>query len=158
MSTSTKPYLIRALFEWCCDNGYTPHIAVWVNDHTQVPRQYVQDEQIVLNIGPSACKGLVIDNEWINFEARFGGKAEQIWIPVGHVISIFARENGSGMGFDVEAYNGEEVEDAKDESEVLHVVQSADEGKAKSKTSNSKKDDDDKTPPPSGSSFLKIVK
>ena len=101
MTTSTKPYLVRALYDWCVDNGFTPHIAVWVNNYTQVPRQFVQDEQIVLNIGPTACKGLTIDNEWVHFEARFGGKAEDIWIPVGHVVSLFARESGEGMGFEV---------------------------------------------------------
>ena len=101
MTTSTKPYLVRALYDWCVDNGFTPHIAVWVNNYTQVPRQFVQDEQIVLNIGPTACKDLTIDNEWVHFEARFGGKAEDIWIPVGHVVSLFARESGEGMGFEV---------------------------------------------------------
>ena len=154
MTTSTKPYLVRALYEWCVDNGLTPHIAVWVNNYTQVPRQFVQDEQIVLNIGPTACKDLTIDNEWVHFEARFGGKAEDIWIPVGHVVSIFARENSSGMGFEVEAYEPEDAtEGAEPEVEAsLHVLKS-DDSKAGSH------DDEDKTPPPAGgSSFLKIVK
>ena len=154
MTTSTKPYLVRALYEWCVDNGLTPHIAVWVNNYTQVPRQFVQDEQIVLNIGPTACKDLTIDNEWVHFEARFGGKVEDIWIPVGHVVSIFARENSSGMGFEVEAYEPEAAtEGAEPEVETsLHVLKS-DDSKASSH------DDEDKTPPPTGgSSFLKIVK
>ncbi|UOO90722.1 ClpXP protease specificity-enhancing factor [Vitreoscilla massiliensis] len=154
MTTSTKPYLVRALYEWCVDNGLTPHIAVWVNNYTQVPRQFVQDEQIVLNIGPTACKDLTIDNEWVHFEARFGGKAEDIWIPVGHVVSIFARENSSGMGFEVEAYEPDDAT-AGVEPEVeasLHVLKHED-SKAVSH------DDEDKTPPPAGgSSFLKIVK
>lgn len=151
MTTSTKPYLVRALYDWCVDNGFTPHIAVWVNHYTQVPRQFVQDEQIILNISPSACKGLLIDNEWINFEARFGGKAEEIWIPVGHVVGIFARENNAGMGFEVEAYEAEEnhtaTEDAVPEMALL-----------------SKTEDAEATEKPHGdtekaaSSFLKIVK
>ena len=69
-STSTKPYLIRALYEWCLDNGNTPYIAVWVNEHTRVPAQYVQDEQIVLSISPTATKDLFLDNEWVNFQQR----------------------------------------------------------------------------------------
>lgn len=104
MTTSTKPYLLRALYEWCLDNEQTPHIAAWVNEHTRVPMQYVRDNEIVLNIGPSASPNVHIDNEWINFSARFGGVAHEIWIPVGHIISIFARESGEGMGFDVEPW------------------------------------------------------
>lgn len=103
-STSTKPYLIRALYEWCLDNGNTPYIAVWVNEHTRVPAQYVRDDQIVLSISPTATKDLFIDNEWVNFHARFGGVSQEIWIPVGHVISLFAKETGEGMGFEVEPY------------------------------------------------------
>ena len=104
MTTSTKPYLLRALYEWCTDNGQTPHLVVWVNEHTRVPMQYVRDNEIVLNIGPSASHNLNIDNDWISFSARFGGVAHDIWIPVGHVISIFSRESGEGMGFEVEPY------------------------------------------------------
>lgn len=76
---STKPYLIRALYEWCLDCGCTPHLAVWVNEHTRVPAQYVQDNQIVLSISPSATKDLTIDNEWIHFHARFAGVSHEIW-------------------------------------------------------------------------------
>lgn len=99
---STKPYILRALYEWCLDSGHTPYIAVWVNDQTKVPMQYVQDNEIVLNIGSNASHNLTIDNEWINFNARFNGKSEEIWIPIGHVSSLFARETGEGMVFDVE--------------------------------------------------------
>ena len=98
---STKPYLLRALYEWCLDSGHTPHIAVWVNEHTRVPMQFVRDNEIVLNIGPNASHKLVIDNEWVHFSARFGGVSEEVWIPVGHVVSLFARESGEGMGFEV---------------------------------------------------------
>lgn len=152
MTTSTKPYLVRALYDWCVDNGFTPHIAVWVNNYTQVPRQFVQDEQIILNISPSACKGLLIDNEWINFEARFGGKAEEIWIPVGHVMGIFARENNAGMGFDVEEYEPEEVQDALKDSEPEMALLSKTEDADISEKPHKK--DVDKA----ASSFLKIVK
>lgn len=109
MTASTKPYLLRALYEWCQDNGQTPHIVAWVNEHTRVPLQYVRDNEIVLNIGAAASHNLVIDNEWVSFSARFGGVAQEIWIPVGHVVSIFSRETGEGMGFDVEPYEPENV-------------------------------------------------
>lgn len=104
MNVSQKPYLIRALYEWCLDNAFTPYIAVWVNEHTRVPSQFVKDEQIVLSISPSATKDLLIDNEWVSFHARFGGVSHEIWVPVGHVISIFSKETGEGMGFEVVPY------------------------------------------------------
>ncbi|MDO4694733.1 MAG: ClpXP protease specificity-enhancing factor [Eikenella sp.] len=107
MSTSTKPYFLRALYEWCVDNGHTPYVMVWVNEHTKVPMQFVQEEQIVLNIGPAASHNLHIDNDWMHFSARFSGVAQDIWIPVGHVISLYARETGEGMGFEVEPYTPE---------------------------------------------------
>ena len=148
MTTSTKPYLVRALYDWCVDIGFTPHIAVWVNEHTQVPRQFVQDEQIVLNIAPSACKGLTIENDWIHLQARFSGKSEEIWIPTGHVIGIFARENNAGMGFDVEEYAPEAAADEtlQDAHDALHVVKKEAE-EAVSETASDAKP-----------SFLKIVK
>lgn len=104
MTTSTKPYLLRALYDWCLDNGQTPHIVAWVNEHTRVPMQYVRENEIVLNIGMNAVHQLTIDNDWVNFSARFAGISHDIWIPVGHVISIFARESGEGMGFEVEPW------------------------------------------------------
>lgn len=107
MSKNTKPYILRALYDWAIDSGYTPHIVVWVNEKTQVPMQYVRDNEIVLNIGPTAARNLMIDDEWVNFAARFNGVSHDIWIPVGHVSSIFARESGEGMGFDVEPLTDE---------------------------------------------------
>lgn len=109
MNLSQKPYLLRALYEWCLDSGYTPYIAVWVNEHTRVPKQFVQDEQIVLSISQTATKDLLIDNEWVNFHARFGGVSHEIWVPVGHVMSIFAKETGEGMGFEVVPYENAEA-------------------------------------------------
>lgn len=109
---STKPYLIRALYEWCGDEGYTPYLSVWVNEHTRVPAQFVRDSQIVLSISPAATKDLQIDNEWIHFHARFGGVSHELWIPVGHVQSIFAKETGEGMGFEVEPWQPENPDNA----------------------------------------------
>jgi stringent starvation protein B len=100
--TSTKPYMIRALHEWCTDNGYTPQIVVQVNANTLVPAAYVRDGQITLNIGTMATNRLVIGNDAIEFQARFNGVTEHLYVPVGAVTAIYARETGSGMGFEVE--------------------------------------------------------
>ncbi len=101
-STSTRPYLIRALYEWCTDNGFTPYVAVAVDDTVQVPREYVKNNEIVLNIGFDATSSLTLGNEFIEFKARFGGSAREILVPISHVIAIYARENGQGMAFPVD--------------------------------------------------------
>ena len=98
-STSTRPYLIRALYEWCTDNGLTPYVAVMVDDSVQVPREYVKDGEIVLNISFDATSSLQLGNEFIEFKARFAGVARDIMVPIGRVIAIYARENGQGMAF-----------------------------------------------------------
>ncbi len=98
-SSSTRPYLIRALYEWCTDNGFTPYVAVQVDDSVQVPREYVKNGEIVLNISFDATSSLKLGNEFIEFKARFAGSAREIVVPVGRVIAIYARENGQGMAF-----------------------------------------------------------
>ena len=97
---STKPYLIRAIHEWCTDNGFTPYIAVQVDGRVRVPREHVRDGQIVLNVGYEATGGLQIGNDLISFQARFGGVARDISFPVGNVAAIYARENGAVMAFE----------------------------------------------------------
>jgi stringent starvation protein B len=97
--TSTRPYLIRALHEWCTENGFTPYIAVFVDASVRVPPEYVKNNEIVLNVGLDATNGLRLGNEFIEFKARFGGTARDIAVPVTHVIAIYARENGQGMAF-----------------------------------------------------------
>jgi stringent starvation protein B len=97
--TSTRPYLIRALHDWCTDNGFTPYIAVFVDDHVQVPKEYVKNNEIVLNVGFEATSALKLGNELIEFKARFGGTSREIAVPIDHVIAIYARENGQGMAF-----------------------------------------------------------
>ena len=97
--SSTRPYLIRALHDWCTDNGFTPYIAVYVDEHVRVPREYVKNHEIVLNVGFEATSGLKLGNEAIEFKARFGGTSREISVPVDHVIAIYARENGQGMAF-----------------------------------------------------------
>ena len=98
-ATSTRPYLIRALYEWCTDNGFTPYVAVSVDDSVQVPREYVKNNEIVLNISFDATSSLQLGNEFIEFKARFAGSAREIIVPISHVIAIYARENGQGMAF-----------------------------------------------------------
>ena len=98
-TTSTRPYLIRALYEWCTDNGFTPYVAVAVDDSVQVPREYVKDGEIVLNVSFDATSSLKLGNEFIEFKARFAGTPREIMVPVGQVLAIFARENGQGMAF-----------------------------------------------------------
>jgi len=99
--TSTKPYLIRAIFEWCVDQGFTPYVAVSVDARTEVPRSYVRDNQIVLNLSPDAVHQLVLGNEFLTCSARFGGVAQSISVPVENVSAVYARENGQGMAFEV---------------------------------------------------------
>jgi stringent starvation protein B len=118
MSTSNKPYLIRALHQWCGDNDLTPYVVVWVDEHTDVPREFVQKNEIVLNVSLNATKDLEINNDWLSFQARFGGIARHVWVPMGNIMSIFARESGEGMGFEVEL-------DKKTSSRPLHAVEDA---------------------------------
>lgn len=138
-STSTKPYLIRALHQWCGDNGHTPYVVVWVNERTDVPREYVQNNEIVLNISMNATQDLQLDNEYLSFSARFGGVARQVFVPMGNVMSIFARETGEGMGFEVELAS----------TEPLHSVDSG---------SPAAPDDAPGTEKPKGRPSLRIVK
>ena len=108
--SSSKPYLIRAIHEWCVDQGYTPYMTVIVDDNTKVPREYVKEGQIVLNLGPEATHQLAMGNDCITFSARFSGVAQALSIPIANIAAIFARENGQGMTFDVvpaEAAGGE---------------------------------------------------
>jgi stringent starvation protein B len=120
---STKPYLIRAIWEWCCDNGFTPYISVQVDTRTKVPREFIRDGQIVLNIGPEASNKLEIGNDFIEFQARFGGVARQLSVPVEQVLAIYSRENGAGMAFEIEGVAS--VDEAGEAEEV--VDDSADE-------------------------------
>ncbi len=100
---SAKPYLVRALYEWCVDQGFTPFMAVRVDEKTRVPMDYVKDGEIVLNVGPLATHKLTMDNEWVLFNARFNGVTQELAIPFGAVLGVFAKETGYGMGFQPEA-------------------------------------------------------
>jgi stringent starvation protein B len=96
---SAKPYLIRAICEWCADNGLTPYLAVKVNGQTRVPMAFVRNGEIVLNIGANATRKLTIDNEQVNFNARFGGASQEVSVPITAVAGIFAKETGYGFAF-----------------------------------------------------------
>ena len=114
---STKPYLIRALHEWCCDNGFTPYLSVFPDAQARVPREFVRDGQITLNIGLEATGHLRIANEGISFQARFGGVARELYVPISNVAAIYARENGVGMAFDTESEKSlEAISSAADSS------------------------------------------
>lgn len=134
--TSTKPYMLRALYEWCVDNGFTPHLVVAVDDNTRVPMGYVKDGEIVLNINYSATKDLLIENESITFSARFNGVSSNIYVPMGAVKGIFARENGQGMFFEPEPTSAKQPETLE------------------SRTN----DQEPPPPPPKGRPTLKVVK
>ena len=99
--SSTKPYLIRAIHEWCSDNGLTPYIAVSVNEQVRVPREHVRNGEIVLNVGMLATDKLQITNQDITFHARFSGRVHDIMVPIDNVVAIYAKETGNGMAFEV---------------------------------------------------------
>lgn len=115
---SNKPYLVRALYQWCVDYGFTPYLAVFVTEQVQVPMDYVNNQEIVLNIGPDACQVLQMDNEWITFKARFAGVPRDIMVPITQVMAIYAKENGQGMSFPVERQNTPEPTRGADTSAV----------------------------------------
>ena len=133
--TSTKPYMIRALHEWCVDNALTPHLLVTVNAQTRVPMACVKDGEIVLNLSYGATKGLSIENDAITFSARFNGVSQNLYVPMQAVRGIFARENGQGMFFEIEA----EQADAE-------------------LTADTVDDGGDDEPPKPAKPFLKVVK
>jgi stringent starvation protein B len=116
---STKPYLVRAIFEWCVDQGFTPYVTVVAGPRTRIPREFVRDGQIVLNIGPDATNQLLLGNEEITFQARFNGVAFPVVVPIDAVAAIYAKENAQGMAFEmaVDAEAGSiSLDDASPES------------------------------------------
>jgi stringent starvation protein B len=146
MTPSTKPYLVRAIYEWCNDNGFSPYLAVAVDARTKVPRSYVKDGQIVLNIGSEASNGLTIGNDEIRFQARFNGMAQSLVIPIDRVSAIYARENGQGMAFELEANSASEAQESAPTAVELPAEQ------------NAPKDPEGTRTPPTGRAHLKRVK
>ena len=103
ISKATKPYLVRAIWEWCADNGYTAYLAVQVDENTRVPVEFVKNGEIILNISADATHKLTLGNDLIQFAARFGGVSRECSIPMSAVRGVFARENGEGMFFQAQA-------------------------------------------------------
>lgn len=132
---STKPYMLRAMHEWCVDNNLTPHLVVAVNSRTRVPMAYVKDGEIVLNINYTATKDLHMDNDSVVFSARFGGVSQNIYVPMDAVKGIFARENGQGMFFELE----ETIESGEDHDSKQLASPDGDSTEDVSKKQNNKK-------------------
>jgi stringent starvation protein B len=101
MELSTKPYLLRAIHDWCTDAGFTPYVAVAVDETVRVPMEFVKNGEIVLNVSSLATNRLKLGNDAIEFQARFGGVAREVYVPIARVVAVYARENGQGMAFDV---------------------------------------------------------
>ncbi|AIR89600.1 ClpXP protease specificity-enhancing factor [Pseudomonas cremoricolorata] len=139
---SSRPYLVRALYEWIVDNDCTPHMLVNAEyPAVQVPDGFASDGQIVLNISPSAVRNLHMDNDAVSFEGRFGGVAHSLYVPSGAILGIYARENGQGMVFELEPVDeGDELLDAEDID------------------GDDSPDDGGQPPRPSGRPSLKVVK
>lgn len=112
-TTSTRPYMVRAMYDWCVDNNCTPFIVVAVDASVRVPQEFVQNGEIVLNVSLGATSNMTLGNDYIEFKARFGGVAREICVPMGRVSAIYARENGQGMTFPVEATNPDAASRAK---------------------------------------------
>ena len=123
-ATSTRPYFIRAIYEWCTDNGFTPYLAVNVDENVQVPIEYIKNGEIVLNLSFTATANLELGNDYIRFQARFAGSARQLIVPVENVIAIYARENGQGMAFPIQGHNGasEASSQTQNKGSPLHFV------------------------------------
>lgn len=157
MTVSTKPYLIRAIYEWCVDQGFTPHIAVVIDANVVVPPGYDRDGQIVLNLSPDATHQLSIDNEVITFQARFGGKAHSLYVPIGNVIAIYAAQNGQGMAFEPELAT---VGDGGPAEQGEHVgpVEAVDASSATDNVSDAAVPGPEDDAPPPRRGHLKVVK
>ena len=152
-SPSTRPYLIRAMYEWCTDHSFTPYVAVKVDGSVQVPREFVQGGEIVLNISFDATSSLQLGNEFIEFKARFGGKPCDIMVPIHRVMAIYARENGQGMSFPVtDSPMGATVVGM----DKLHKVPDAASSLSASSSSSASDADKPEPPPPSRPTLTRI--
>ena len=148
-ASSTRPYLLRALHEWCTDNGYTPYVAVLVDDTVQVPQEYVKNGEIVLNVSYDATSGMKLGNEFIEFKARFAGTAREIIVPVNRVLAIYARENGQGMAFPMPVANAQASSESPSKSQTTaprKTLSSVEPSSSERKPT----DDGPPTPSPSG--------
>ena len=143
-ATATRPYLLRALHEWCTDNGYTPYVVVVVDETVQVPLEFVKNGEIVLNVSYDATSGMSLGNDYIEFKARFGGVPREIIVPVSRVMAIYARENGQGMSFPMAQTSSHQVSPVTQLSEARPVLSAVE-----TSTANKNSDDEPPTNPPS---------
>jgi len=133
--TSNRPYLLRALYDWICDNHLTPYLLVdATGDDLNIPHEFVEDGKIVLNISPSAVRDLDLSNDYINFKARFSGKSMNVYFPNESVQAIYAKENGRGMIFPEEDQEVAEGDDSVSNSEPEQVVEKKEEKKKKDRS------------------------
>ena len=157
--TQAKPYLIRALYEWCVDNGHTPYLAVAVNKETHVPMEYVKNGEIVLNIGAQAVHKLAMGNDYIEFAARFNGVSRDVLIPMDAIVGIYARESGQGMAFELTAEGAEgataAAPPAGDGKAAVRKAEKQGE-KQGEKAGDKKSSDDDQPPRPPGGGRPKL--
>ena len=154
--SSTRPYLVRALHDWCTDNGFTPYVAVQVGPGVQVPMEYVKNGEIVLNVSFEATSNLKLGNEFIEFKARFGGVTREILVPLDHVVAIYARENGQGMAFPMPTAAGAEAPAAEPAAPStvrgLRLAASEPAPEPAGPASQPESEPDPPSPPPSGDS------
>ena len=171
---STKPYMLRAIYEWCTDSGFTPYLAVKVDASTTVPLEFVKKGEIVLNISYGATSGLKMDNDAIHFRARFGGVSREIYVPVHNVLAIYANENGQGMAFEVTTPSADGVSSpastapepslqlapatAPSPAPALASVPSGDQDSKPATSSSSDADGDDEPPKKGGRPTLTVIK
>ena len=147
---STKPYMLRAIYEWCTDSGYTPYLAVKVDASTTVPMEYVKKGEIVLNISFGATSALKMDNDSIRFHARFGGVSREIYVPVANVMAIYANENGQGMAFEPQTGGAEAAAPAEETSAPAPMLASVPAPSPESKPEAPQAPDGDDEPPKKG--------
>jgi stringent starvation protein B len=152
-TVSTKPYLVRAIYEWCVDQGFTPHLAVIIDERVVVPPGYAREGQIVLNVGPDATNNLSMGNDTITFQARFGGVSHSLLVPMNNVLAVYARENGQGMAFEADPGPAQQAADRRDDSPDTELQDATDDP-----SDADRPEDGDEPPSPARGSHLKIVK
>ena len=164
---STKPYLLRALYEWCTDSGFTPYIVVIVDSSTKVPMEFVKNGEIVLNISFSATAQLKMDNNFVQFRARFGGVSREIEVPMENVTAIYARENGQGMTFEANSADrlaskknnlGDDADASNQKAETVFTLAAVPKGDAQQSGEKVNDDDQPDPPKPSGKPTLTRIK
>lgn len=166
--TPKRPYLLRAFYEWIVDNNMTPHLLVDASsDQVVVPREYVKDGNIVLNVSPSAANGLMMDNDEVSFSARFNGRAFSIWLPMWAVMAIYSRETQDGISFPPDEYRetgfvglDDQVENKPATSPALSLATIGGEHVADDDTADTDDNGDDDPPPsrPGKRPSLRVVK